>query len=108
MVLSKKEKTKIVNKYGKIPSKKEILQKIKHSQERLVVSLAKAWETAPDDPEIRRDIIAAMQKALELRSKIYSKVVKETPPEIRESYDRLSKIIEKEAKSGKLIRPDLD
>ena len=97
--LSKKKKEEIIKKYGKIPSKKELFDKIKESQERLVVSLVMAWKTAPDGPKIREEIIEAMEKALNLREKVYKKVIKEEPPEIRESYNKLREILESEAKT---------
>lgn len=98
--LSQKRREEIIKKYGKIPTKEEVFQKIRESQERLIVSLAKAWEVAPPDPAIRKEVLEAMGKAVELREKVYGKVLKEEHPEIKESYEKLSKILENEAKAN--------
>ena len=95
--LAKKQKEEIIKKYGKVPSKEEIFQKIRESQERLVASLIKAWEAAPDDPKIRKELLQAMERAVNLRKEVYKKLIKEEPPEIKESYEKLHKILEKEA-----------
>lgn len=78
----------------KILSKKEIFEKIKESQERLIVSLAAAWESAPDDPEIRKQLIEASKKAVNLREKVYKNILKEEPPDVRDSYEKLRAKIE--------------
>lgn len=95
--LTKKQKEEIIKKYGKIPTKKEIFEGLKKSQERLVVSLAAAWEVAPDDPEARKELLRLMEKALKLRKKVYKEVIREEPPEVAESYRKLRHIIEEEA-----------
>ena len=81
-----------------VPSKKEVFEKIRKSQERLVVSLAAAWEASPDDPEIREQLMAASEKALKLREKVYKQVLKEEPPDVRESYEKLKSKIAMEIK----------
>lgn len=96
--LTSQKKEEIIKKYGKIPTKEELFQKIKRSQERLLVSLIRAWETAPDDPKIREEVLEAIEKAVRLREKIYKDVVKEEPPEIEESYKKLRKILDREAR----------
>ncbi len=98
--LSKKRKEEIIKKYGKIPSKKEIFEKIKQSQERMIVALARAWEVAPDDPKTREELMEATEKAVKLREKLYKDLIKEEPPEIRESYEKLKGIIDAEARSN--------
>jgi hypothetical protein len=75
-----------------------LFDKIKKTQERLIVSLTAAWEVAPNDPEIRRDLLHTIEKAMKLREKIYKDVVNEEPPEIRTSYENLKRIIEAEHK----------
>jgi len=92
--LSKKKKEEIIKKYGKIPSKEEVFQKLKESQERLVYSLAKAWETAPDNPQIRSELLEAMEKALKLRSDLYKDIIKEEPPDLKDTYDKLQEIVD--------------
>lgn len=96
--LTRQKKEEIIKKYGKIPTKEELFQKIKRSQERLLVSLIRAWETAPDDPKIREEVLEAIEKAARLHEKIYKDVVKEEPPEIEESYKKLRKILDREAR----------
>jgi hypothetical protein len=97
--LSAEKKEQLIKEFGHIPTKEEIFEKIRTSQERLVVSLIAAWESAPNDPEIKSQILEAMQKASEIREKVYKKILKEEPPDIKESYEKLRKIIEQEAKS---------
>lgn len=98
--MNKKQKEEIIKKYGKIPTKEEIFQKIKESQERMVVALAKAWETAPNDPKIKKQLLEAIEKALQFRNKLYKDLLKEEPPNIRESYEKLQGILEKEVSSN--------
>lgn len=97
--LSKKQKEEIIKKYGKVPSKEEIFEKLRKSQEKLVVSLALAWESAPDDPKIRKDLLNAMEEAVKLRDGIYKGFMKEEPPDIRKSYEKLKDILRREASS---------
>ncbi|MBN1168445.1 hypothetical protein JXA63_00990 [Candidatus Woesebacteria bacterium] len=85
----------------KASSKEDILDKIKKTQERLIVSLAAAWETAPDDPKIREKLMKASEKAVKLRESIYKDVLKEEPPDVRESYTNLREKLEKEIKDRK-------
>lgn len=94
--LTTKQKREIIKKYGKIPTKDEVFQKLRESQERMIVSLAAAWETAPDDPKIRKQLLEAIEKAVKFRERLYTEVLEEEPPEIRESYTKLRKILEKE------------
>lgn len=98
--LTKKEKEEIIKKYGKIPSKEEIFEKIKQSQEKMIVSLARAWEVAPNDPGIKEELMEATEKAVKLREKLYKDLIKEEPPELRESYEKLKDILDAEASSN--------
>lgn len=82
----------------KIYSKKELFNKIRESQEKLIVSLAAAWETAPDDPKIRKQLMEASEKAIKLREKVYKEVLDEEPPDVRESYEKLRNKLEEEIK----------
>lgn len=81
--LSKKKEAELIKKFGHVPTEKEILDKIKASQERLITALAGALKTAPNDPEIRKQLLAAVEKALQLRGEVYEKVLKEKPPAIK-------------------------
>lgn len=66
-----------------MPTEQEIMEGLKASQERLMQALAGMARTAPDDPEIKAQIMEAIEKAAGLRKKIYKEVVKEEPPKIR-------------------------
>lgn len=79
--LTKKWKQELIKKYGHVPTKKEIFQKLKESQERLIYPLAGAWQTAPDDPEERKKLLKSIKEAIKLREKVY-KMIGEKPPEI--------------------------
>ncbi len=82
--LTKKQKEKILKEFGgRMPTKEEIFEKIKASQERLMQALAGAARTAPDDPEIRKQLLEVVERAAKLRKGIYKKVLKEEPPNIR-------------------------
>lgn len=63
-------------------AKKDFFQKIKDTQDRLIYSLARAWGAAPNDPIVRKKLLRAMAKALQLREKIYLKILKEKPGSI--------------------------
>lgn len=98
--LTKEKKEELIKKFGHIPTKEEVFDKIRQAQERLVVSLIAAWESAPSDPAVREQILEAMKEAVNLREKVYEKVLKEDPPDIKESYAKLRVIIEQEAKKA--------
>ncbi len=98
--LSEEKKEELIKKFGHIPTKEEVFEKIRQAQERLVVSLIAAWESAPEDPAIRSQILDAMKESLSLREKVYKKVLKEEPPDIKKSYEKLRAIIQEEAKSA--------
>lgn len=91
--LNAKQKEEIIKKYGKIPSKEEVFEKIAASQEKLIAALMGAWESAPNDPKIRKDLLKAMEKAMDLRAKVYKKVIKKEPPNLIESYENLKKVL---------------
>lgn len=79
--LSKIKEKELIKKFGHIPTKEEIFERIKASQERMIWALGKAMETAPDDPKIRQQLLEAVEKATNLREAIYKEVLKEeTPP----------------------------
>ena len=98
--LSKKKKEEIIKKYGKVPTKEELFEKIKESQERMIVSLALAWEEVPNDPKIRAKLLKATEKAVKLREKLYEDIIGEEAPDIKKSYERLKEILKKEASSN--------
>lgn len=79
--LKKRQREELIQKFGHIPTRKEIFEKIKKSQERLIYSLAGAWETAPDNPHERKQLLKAIEKAIKMREEIY-KMIGEKPPEI--------------------------
>lgn len=95
----KTKKLKKVKKNRETHSEGKASDKIKKTQERLIVSLAAAWEVAPDDPEIRKQLMATSEKALALREKVYKDILEEKPPDVRESYEKLRKEIEREIKT---------
>ena len=79
--LSKKKRKEIMKQFGgRMPTKKEIFEKIKASQERMIAALKGAYETAPQDPKIRSELMEAIEKATKLRSKIYKDLIKEEVP----------------------------
>ena len=78
--LSKKREAELIKKYGHVPTKEEIFEKIKASQERMMQALAGALATAPKDPKIREQLLEAVEKATKLRGKIYKDLLKEKPP----------------------------
>lgn len=81
--ISKEKEAELIKKFGHVPTEEEILAKIKASQERLITALAGALKTAPDDPEIRKQLLTAVEKAAKLRGEVYEKVLKEKPPAIK-------------------------
>lgn len=89
----RKQKGELVAKFGQVPAKEEIFTRIKESQERLVRSLAGALATAPEDPQIRGQLLEAIEKATKLRTKLYG-MMGEIPPRISlsspDSEERLS------------------
>jgi hypothetical protein len=89
--LSKKQKEKIMKQYsGRMPTQEEVMEKIKASQERLMQALAGMARTAPDDPEIKTEIMKAIEKAADLRKRIYKEVVKEEVPRIHEEGEEVN------------------
>ena len=54
----------------------EIFQKIKESQERMIKALEGTWKTAPDDPEIRKQLTEAVAKTAKMQKAI-KKIIKE-------------------------------
>ena len=83
--LTKKQREKIMKQFGgRMPTKEEIFEKIKASQERMMQALAGATRTVPDDPETRKQLLEVIERAATLRKNIYKKVIKEKPPKIKE------------------------
>lgn len=75
--LSKKRKEEIMREFGgKMPTKEDILEKILQSQQRMAESLKGAWENAPDDPEIKKQLLEVGERSMKLKKKI-EKVLKE-------------------------------
>lgn len=82
--LSKKRKEEIMKQFGsRMPTKEEVFEKIRASQERMMEALKGAYETAPDDPNVRKDLVNVIEKATKMRSKLYKEVLKETPPKLK-------------------------
>lgn len=83
--LSKKRREEIMKEFGgRMPTREEIFEKIKASQERLMTALAGAAKTAPDDPVVRKHLMEVVERAGGLRKKIYKDVLKEKPPKVIE------------------------
>jgi hypothetical protein len=78
--LTKKQKEELLNKIGHVPTRNEIFEKLKASQERLMWALSNALEAAPDNPKLRKQLLQAIEKAATLRGKVYREVIKEEPP----------------------------
>lgn len=57
-----------------------------------------AWETAPDDPKIKKQLSDAMEKAVKLRDRVYGEILNEAAPDLRESYEKLKQILRQEGK----------
>lgn len=68
--LSKRKREELIKKYGHVPTKNEIFQKIIESQERLAQVLKGAWESAPNDQKVKETLLEAGEKSAKLRSKI--------------------------------------
>lgn len=88
--LTKKQKGEIVEKFGRVPTEDEIVEAIKASQERLMQALAGMARTAPDDPEIKKEIMQAIEKAADLRKRIYKEVIKEETPRIHSEEEQVN------------------
>ncbi|OGY21931.1 MAG: hypothetical protein A2126_00170 [Candidatus Woykebacteria bacterium GWB1_45_5] len=78
---TKKQKEELIKKFGHVPTKEEIFERLKASQERLMWALSGALETAPDDPKLRKQLLQAIEKAATLRGKVYRDILKEKPPQ---------------------------
>jgi len=85
---TREKRKKLVAKFGQSFSEEEILEKLKQSQEKMIRALAGALTTAPDDPEIRSELLEAVEKAMQMRSKIYG-MIGETPPKIKINIEEL-------------------
>lgn len=81
--ISKEKEKELIAKFGHVPTEKEISENIKASQEKLMTALVGMLETAPDDPEVRKKLMEAIEKAVEVRNKVYEEVLKETPPPVK-------------------------
>ena len=81
--LSKKQEKELIKKYGHVPTMEEVFERIKASQEKLMSALAGALQTAPDDPQIREQLLEAVEKAGQMRGKIYKDILKEEPPTVK-------------------------
>ncbi len=69
--LSKKRREEIMKQFGgRMPTKEEIFQKIIESQERMADALKGAWETATDDPEVKKQLLEVGERSAKLRNKI--------------------------------------
>lgn len=69
--LSKKRKEEIMGQFGgRMPTKEEIFQKIMESQERMAQALKGSWETKPDDPKTRRQLLEVGERSAKLRKEI--------------------------------------
>lgn len=51
---------------GVVPTKKEVFEKIKQSQQKMLDSLQGAWDTSPDDLDIRKDLAEVVGRVAKL------------------------------------------
>lgn len=87
--LSKKRREEIMKQFGgRMPTREEIFEKIRASQERLMSALAGAARTAPDDPEVRKQLMEVIQRAGNLRKNVYKQILKKKPPRVQEEPDK--------------------
>ena len=78
--LSKKRKEEIMKQFGgRMPTKEEIFQKIMESQERMAQALKGAWETKPDDPKIRKQLLEVGERSAKLKKGIQKVFGKDKP-----------------------------
>lgn len=68
--LTKQEEEKLTERYGFIPTKEEVLRRIQESHKRMYESLMEAWQAAPDDPEIKKELMEALKRAVNLKGEI--------------------------------------
>ena len=69
--LSKRRKEEIMKQFGgKMPTKASILKKIIESQERMANALKGAYESAPDDPEVKKQLIEVGERTSKLKKEI--------------------------------------
>lgn len=66
--LSKQQRERLIREFGHVPTKEEVFTKIRASVERMTWVLAGAWESAPDDPAVKKKLVEAVAKAAKLRS----------------------------------------
>jgi len=89
--VSKKQKEGILDESSSTtPTDEEIIERIKASQERLMQALAGMARSAPDDPEIKAEIMQAIEKAANLRKRIYKEVIKEETPKIHSEEEQVN------------------
>ncbi len=78
--LSKKRKEEIMKQFGgRMPTKEEIFQKIMESQERMAQALKGAWETKPDDPETKKQLLEVGERSAKLKKEIQKMFGKDKP-----------------------------
>ena len=61
--LTKDQEDKLIKEFGHVPTPDEVFNKIKASQQKMKWALAKAWDAAPDDPKVRKQLIDVIEKA---------------------------------------------
>lgn len=66
--------------FGHVPTKEEVFAKLEASLARMTSALEGAWNTMPDEPKIRKDMIKAVVHSAKLREGIYNKVLKKPLP----------------------------
>ena len=77
--IRRKDRELLIKEFGHIPTKEELYVKIRESQERFMRALEGAWETVPDDPKVRKELLRIVEKAAKLRQRIYREVLHEKP-----------------------------
>lgn len=89
--VSKKQKERILDEPSSTaPTDEEIVERIKASQERLMQALVGMARSAPDDPGIKAEIMQAIEKAADLRKRIYKEVLKQETPKIHDEKDQIN------------------
>lgn len=74
-----KQKQEIIKKFGHIPTKEELFAKIRESNQKMITALEGAWNCAPKEPAVRKQLTDAVAKASQLTKKLNELLKKATP-----------------------------
>lgn len=64
---------------GRMPTKEDIFQKIIESQERMAQALKGAWETKPNDPKVKKQLLEVGERSAKLKKEIQKMFGKDKP-----------------------------